>query len=78
MDVGDTVLIYKEGLGRGTYKLGSIIETFPNMEGTVRRAIVEYMSGKSRKTVERSQNDLVLLVEKNYINPEVGCDQSSH
>ena len=77
-DVGDTVLIYKEGLGRGTYKLGVIVNVYPDKEGIVRRANVEYMAGQARKTVERSQNDLVLLVKKDYTNPGVGCEQHSH
>ncbi len=75
LEVGDSVLIYKEGLGRGTYKLGVIAEVLPNKEGIVRRAIVEYMAGQARKTVERSQNDLVILVKRDYTNPGVGCDQ---
>ena len=75
LEVGDTVLIYKEGLGRGTYKLGVIAEVYPDKEGIVRRANVEYMAGQSRKTVERSQNDLVVLVKRDYTNPGVGCDQ---
>ena len=74
----DIVLVYKEGLARGTYKLGKVIETFPDRENIVRRAIIEYMSGQTRRTFERSQNDLVLLVGKDYKNPGVGCDQSSH
>ena len=74
LDVGDTVLIYKEGLGRGTYKLGVIAEVYPDKEGIVRRANVEYMAGQARKTVERSQNDLVLLVKKDFTNPGVGCE----
>ena len=40
-DVEDTVLIYKEGLGRGTYKLGVITKVYPDKEGIVRRAEVE-------------------------------------
>ena len=78
LDIGDTVLIYKEGLGRGTYKLGVIVDVYPDKEGIVRRANVEYMAGQARKTVERSQNDLVLLVKRDYTNPGVGCEQHSH
>ena len=73
----DTVLIYKEGLGRGTYKLGVITKVYPDKEGILRRAEVEYMSGSAKKTVERSQNDLSLLVKKDYTNPGVGHDVDS-
>ena len=74
LETGDVVLVYKEGLGRGTYRYGRVVETFPDKEGVVRRAKVE-LSGQSKRTVERAQNDLVLLVKHDYENPGVGCEQ---
>ena len=65
---GDTVLIHREGIKRGTYQLGNVIEAIKSDDGFVRRCKVNYVVSGSKKTVEKSITALVLLVPVDYKN----------
>ena len=67
-EVGDTVLIHREGIKRGTYQLGHVIEAIKSDDGFVRRCKVNYVVSGSKKTVEKSITSLVLLVPVDYKN----------
>ena len=68
--VGDVVLIHKEGVKRGTYQLGKVKSVTLSKDNLVRKAILEYMVGATKKTVEKAVSSLVLIVPADYRNED--------
>ena len=71
LENGDVVLIYHEGLKRGTFQLGKILDATKSDDGLVRKATVHYMVGGTKKTVEKAVSSLVLIVPNDYKNEEL-------
>ena len=65
---GDVVLIQKEDVKRGSFPLGRIKEVITSEDGLVRKAMVEYMMGQTKKVVEKAISSLILIVPADYIN----------
>ena len=68
LQLGDTVLIHKEDVKRGTYQLGRIKSVTTSEDGLVRKAMVEYMTGQTKKLVEKAISSLILIIPVDYKN----------
>ena len=67
---GDVVLIHKENIKRGTYLRGIVIKPIQSDDGLVRKAVIQYIIGGVKKTVERAVSSLVLIVPAGYTQDE--------
>ena len=68
---GDAVLIWKEGIKRGTYQMGKIQSVSTGDDGLVRRCNVEYICNGTKKSVEKAVNSLILIVPVDYQEGEI-------
>ena len=65
---GDVVLIHKEDIKRGNYQLGKISAVSTSEDNMVRKASVEYMTGQTKKVVEKAVSSLILIIPVDYRN----------
>ena len=64
---GDVVLIHKEDIKRGNH-LGKISAVSTSEDNMVRKASVEYMTGQTKKVVEKAVSSLILIIPVDYRN----------
>ena len=65
---GDVVLIHKEDVKRGTFQLGKISAVTASEDNMVRKVNVEYMTGQTKKVVEKAVSSLILIIPVDYRN----------
>ena len=68
---GDAVLIFKEGIKRGSYLMGKVQSVSTGEDGLVRKANVEYICGGTKKSVDKAVTSLILIVPVDYQEEEI-------
>ena len=61
LKINDIVLIQDDGVFRGQWKLGRVVELLPSKDGLVRR--VKVFAGSTRNTYEHPIHKLILLMD---------------
>ncbi|XP_045023327.1 uncharacterized protein LOC123467493 [Daphnia magna] len=65
LEVGDEVIIIDENHRRGEWPVGIVIETFPDKEGVVRKAVVKTKTGEYLRPVIK-----LCVISENNLQPE--------